>query len=703
MIHTSGVGFLAGIDIYDCVLVLNTPEAVAAFSKLRCTIGGELSATAGPVGMGGVIESEVHKRQAPIFTYMKSRGFYAGIQVDGTIAIERKDENERFYGERVSAADIVAGNLDRMPADTYPLQVLDATLRAAEGQQLGSDELRMLPTDMSPSDYDVHPGAADSEPPEQPRPSVSTSSTETDPTFGIPTVNDPDPYGVRALEQQGLIIREAGTQRRFSHEQFEFNPSPRSPVFANFSRQSIDARSVSSLNGGEPPSRRSSWRSSLLNYGFNRDRSGSVSGNTVASPTALHGSSSLRTSMSSSPTNEHSMQLPPTPKYVTSDTGTQCDVDDLPPAPSTPRTLITPPPLPPRASMGAVIPEDIPEEREVTSRESGTDTIALKIPVAPVANSTADATEEVTSDKHDEPVEFDPAKLHINDDHDLNEVSPTTKPMDVLERVGSPMKLDDFTGDLADSRYYKSDASIIASEDIRRETSTDDDDARSSYYSSPPSAGTSPAASIYNGRERTNTLDGTDDLDLPSNPHDTPSREHEPSSPQDMDDDLDLDSISMEPAEIVTVSTASSIQPATVATVSAVSAKPVSVSRAKVVNVPKRVAPALPPRNPRRGVDSAPMTPLTPSIASFSREGTDAEDSGEEKIEPPVRSPLRGRAQEIPATPVSATDSVIDVDAKEPVREESRGRSQTISRLTNEESRSLSPVPKIDTRPQVSV
>jgi len=74
LLHTAGIGFLVGVDIYDCVLVLNTDEAVMAFSKWRATVGGEISAVAGPVGVGGILETELHKRRAPIFTYLRSRG-----------------------------------------------------------------------------------------------------------------------------------------------------------------------------------------------------------------------------------------------------------------------------------------------------------------------------------------------------------------------------------------------------------------------------------------------------------------------------------------------------------------------------------------------------------------------------------------------------------------------------------------------------
>ena len=97
MMHTVGVGFLVGVDIYDCVIVINSDKAMEAFQSIRCTLGGEISAVAGPAGVGGILDTELHKRQSPLFTYIKSRGFYAGLQLDGTIIIERTDENERFY------------------------------------------------------------------------------------------------------------------------------------------------------------------------------------------------------------------------------------------------------------------------------------------------------------------------------------------------------------------------------------------------------------------------------------------------------------------------------------------------------------------------------------------------------------------------------------------------------------------------------
>ncbi|KKK14897.1 hypothetical protein P175DRAFT_0497897 [Aspergillus ochraceoroseus IBT 24754] len=252
MLHTAGIGFLAGVDIYDCVVVINTYEALEAFKKVRCTLGGEVSAAAGPVGMGGVLDSEVHKRQAPIWTYMKSRGLYAGVQVDGTIIIERTDENERFYGERISVTDILAGKARRPPPS---IATLLQTVKAAQGD-LNVDESLLPPPGETPGDLELQANAS----------------------FGIPDPEDPDPFGVKALEAEGLFIREAGTKIRPSQEAFEFRPNPGSPVYATF-RRSLDS------------SPRNSWRTSVQSYA-SVDRGTQTADGPLTAPTSISRASS---------------------------------------------------------------------------------------------------------------------------------------------------------------------------------------------------------------------------------------------------------------------------------------------------------------------------------------------------------------------------------------------------------------------------
>ena len=215
MLHTAGLGFLVGVDIYDCVVVINTEKALQAFTKIRCTVGGEISAVAGPVGVGGVLETEIHKRQAPLWTYLKSRGFYAGVQVDGTVIIERSDENERFYGQRIGVADILAGKVRHAP---YEIRTLMATIKAAQGDT-DVDETALPAPEPTPGDWEFEKGD----------------------NFGLPAEDDPDPFGVLALEKEGFEIKEAGTNHRPSAEAFEYRPSPSSPIFNTFNRHSLDS------------------------------------------------------------------------------------------------------------------------------------------------------------------------------------------------------------------------------------------------------------------------------------------------------------------------------------------------------------------------------------------------------------------------------------------------------------------------------
>lgn len=153
LIHTLGVGWMVGVDIYDCVIVINNRKALEAFSKVRLSLGGEISAVAGPVGTGGVLESELLKHRKPVFSYMKSRGLYAGVQADGTIIIERNDENARFYGEKLPVGAILSGKVRSMPTET---RLLMEVLKQAEGRtDVNATVLQQVDQHPVPSDVDV--------------------------------------------------------------------------------------------------------------------------------------------------------------------------------------------------------------------------------------------------------------------------------------------------------------------------------------------------------------------------------------------------------------------------------------------------------------------------------------------------------------------------------------------------------------------
>ncbi len=100
-------GAMFGVDIYDCVLVLRTPQALESFYGHKVTIGAELGVVAGPFGAGAA--AEVGKERAPVLSYHKSRGFYAGVEAVAQVFLVRTEENElAYYWPGVTPKDIVS-------------------------------------------------------------------------------------------------------------------------------------------------------------------------------------------------------------------------------------------------------------------------------------------------------------------------------------------------------------------------------------------------------------------------------------------------------------------------------------------------------------------------------------------------------------------------------------------------------------------
>jgi lipid-binding SYLF domain-containing protein len=104
-----GVGFQAGVEISELVIVLNTPAAVDAFAKGgNVSLGGALGVAAGPVGR--TAEAGV-TLQAAMYTYSRSQGLFAGISLEGTVIGTRDEVNAAYYGGPVQAKDILAGKV----------------------------------------------------------------------------------------------------------------------------------------------------------------------------------------------------------------------------------------------------------------------------------------------------------------------------------------------------------------------------------------------------------------------------------------------------------------------------------------------------------------------------------------------------------------------------------------------------------------
>lgn len=105
----AGFGFQVGGKVTEFVLVLNTPEAVDAFSRGgNVSFGGALSAAAGPLGRtAGASIMPI----AAVYTYSRSQGLFAGVSIEGTIIAARDDANRAYYGRDVTPKELLAGEV----------------------------------------------------------------------------------------------------------------------------------------------------------------------------------------------------------------------------------------------------------------------------------------------------------------------------------------------------------------------------------------------------------------------------------------------------------------------------------------------------------------------------------------------------------------------------------------------------------------
>jgi lipid-binding SYLF domain-containing protein len=95
-------GLQAGVQSTDLVLVFRHSETLRKIGHGSFTLGGDISAAAGPVGRSSSANTD-YKLQAEAYSYSRSRGLFAGLTVKGvSVSVDAKS-NTAFYGADYSS------------------------------------------------------------------------------------------------------------------------------------------------------------------------------------------------------------------------------------------------------------------------------------------------------------------------------------------------------------------------------------------------------------------------------------------------------------------------------------------------------------------------------------------------------------------------------------------------------------------------
>ena len=107
-------GFQIGGQATDLVLVAMNQQGLQDMLKNKFKIGADAAASAGPVGRNAQAGTD-WKLNAEFLSYSRSKGLFAGINLDGTVLSQNEDATREIYGANVPFGMVLSGKQPMPP------------------------------------------------------------------------------------------------------------------------------------------------------------------------------------------------------------------------------------------------------------------------------------------------------------------------------------------------------------------------------------------------------------------------------------------------------------------------------------------------------------------------------------------------------------------------------------------------------------
>ena len=118
-------GLQIGGEATDFVLLVMNERGASAILTSKVKLGGDASAAAGPVGRDASAETDATLR-ADILSYSRARGLFAGVSLEGSTIRPDNGDNQRIYGRKIPAKEIVlSGSVAAPKAAQQLISTLD--------------------------------------------------------------------------------------------------------------------------------------------------------------------------------------------------------------------------------------------------------------------------------------------------------------------------------------------------------------------------------------------------------------------------------------------------------------------------------------------------------------------------------------------------------------------------------------------------
>jgi len=116
----ASVGVQLGATSTDFVVLVTTDKGVNAVLADKTKLGTDATAAAGP----GATAQASEVGGSDVYTYARAKGLFAGVSLEGATLHPDSDANERIYGKKIAAKDIVRSGSVKATGTGQPLQSL---------------------------------------------------------------------------------------------------------------------------------------------------------------------------------------------------------------------------------------------------------------------------------------------------------------------------------------------------------------------------------------------------------------------------------------------------------------------------------------------------------------------------------------------------------------------------------------------------
>jgi lipid-binding SYLF domain-containing protein len=114
------IGFQLGGQATDFVLLVMNPKGATSLLSSKVKLGADASAAAGPKGRTAEGATDI-VMNAEILSYSRNKGLFAGVSLEGSTLRSDGSANEKLYGRKLSAKEIIREGKVGIPASAHEL------------------------------------------------------------------------------------------------------------------------------------------------------------------------------------------------------------------------------------------------------------------------------------------------------------------------------------------------------------------------------------------------------------------------------------------------------------------------------------------------------------------------------------------------------------------------------------------------------